>query len=81
MIKRIPNLTDDDFILITSFHHRLPIHHPYPLLKLLLGKYPLINNQSSKGFLLDYLRHEEFFNGNISFRFERYCHRTLGKGG
>jgi hypothetical protein len=30
-----------------------------------------------KDLLLDYLRHNEFFNGNISFRFDRYCHRNL----
>jgi len=38
-----------------------PIHCIHHLQKLLLGEYSLLHKQSGKGFLLNYLGHEEFF--------------------
>jgi DNA-binding transcriptional regulator YiaG len=41
------------------------LHH---LQKLFLGEYPFLNEQPSKGFLLDDLGHEKFFKGDNLFR-------------
>jgi hypothetical protein len=54
-----------------SFSIHLPIHHLYHLHKFLFGEYPFLHQQSSKGFLLDYLGHEEFFGGDVLFGVNR----------
>jgi len=66
-----------NFILSSLFDFHFLIYQLHHLQKLFLGKYPFLHKQPSEGFLLDYLRHEEFFKRYDLFIFSFNCHVLL----
>ena len=75
--RRNPRVRVRKWLRQASFSFHFLIHHPHHLQKLFLRKYPFLHKQPGEGFLLDHLRHEEFFKGNGVFRVKGDCHENL----
>jgi len=52
-------------------------YHPHHLQKLILGEYSFFHKRSGNGFLLDYLKYEEFLKVNDLVGSGRDCHPDL----